>query len=1208
MNIKLTKSAPLYLEKFSNSIGYDLKFESVKLDMLFRLSLNGVKLTDPSDTENPPVLINSIIVEPRIFSSLFNRKVNLEEIIIENPVIKYDSEDARKLLKAFKKGEQGGDKPPAVTIERIKLEDARFELGPDFTVLSREMEILISDAGSEWPGRVDFEGGLTIKENELGVQGGVSLLPEETTGNLKISLDRLKTDSFPGSVKIPRHIEGVSELEFRVSEDINVGGNIVLMAETERLDGPLAAINYELRYDPTGNTAFVNALKFELLDTLEGEFTGTVEEVTGSTIFNLNGSAATESLKEIVKWVPEINENELAGSLYSDDLRITGSRKDQDISLRGKITLDRVNFADKDDGVKVKDLSCGLNIEQGLAKKSDYSFSSWGDCALGTFYWDELGEVDGVSGNVEIKPEEEGSGYRISLSKLDGRYMDGRVHGSLDIIPAANGIEIGGRLSGENLNLKKAPKNILPFNMEGDARQVSADFKGRSGNYDAGITFAVNDFLLRSDRGREFKISKVSSGEVVRFEYISAEEGEDKDAGSSAEQQKRIIISDKGLDYEDLSSGEYHIRSGKVSELIFSLNIGGDWSLIMNSRGSGFEVIGKEIGLDRFKEHLEIENSGKQGFSGMIDGQGGRFKSVNFPMLSAEYVFKGDSLDINKLSAEIGTIGEFRTDELLVGFGGQNGGYPYRIGFDDGSFTAFDDKLKSAGIKGVFILHDPERGSTEWEGEVSIKNSDIFSTPLTDLSFGLLPYSEGIKLTDISGNFLDGDLIGKVDILTSQPGTGIVTDLSLHGASVKSGDSQISLSRSDFYFSGTLPDGSLPAGKGKLELKEISLGDKDADSTIDGAVEFRTAGETLSIDNGFIGNKESGEIVFSGEMKNSLSEERRLELAFPGVALSSAVTLLRPFMPQDFRNGQASGVADLRLELRNLFSPGSSWGGDITFNGASYSLFIGGADLFVRDINGTIRLKEQAESENALASILGDDLEFDKKVYRKYFSTLKEARTGPYVDYLKIGEIEYGILKFEDVECELEVDREKLNLERLKSRFFLGTLYGTGILNFESPGVDYNFSFLFNDVSLEGISKRLSSIKDYITGRVNGLIWLSGEGAELGTIDGPFEFWVVKSDKEARVIGKALLDQLGAKERFILGSTRSYDNGEISGYIKDGVITFQTLDISNTILGYKNLSIQADPIRNSISISHLVSVIREIARRSRSGGPTIETN
>jgi hypothetical protein len=99
----------------------------------------------------------------------------------------------------------------------------------------------------------------------------------------------------------------------------------------------------------------------------------------------------------------------------------------------------------------------------------------------------------------------------------------------------------------------------------------------------------------------------------------------------------------------------------------------------------------------------------------------------------------------------------------------------------------------------------------------------------------------------------------------------------------------------------------------------------------------------------------------------------------------------------------------------------------------------------------------------------------------------------------------------------------------------------------------------------------------------------------------------VSSAKEPRSIGKALLDQLGAKERLILGSSRSYDNGEISGYISDGVITFRKFNISNSVLGIKNLSIQADPVKNSISIAHLVSVIREIARRSQSGGPTIET-
>ena len=151
-------------------------------------------------------------------------------------------------------------------------------------------------------------------------------------------------------------------------------------------------------------------------------------------------------------------------------------------------------------------------------------------------------------------------------------------------------------------------------------------------------------------------------------------------------------------------------------------------------------------------------------------------------------------------------------------------------------------------------------------------------------------------------------------------------------------------------------------------------------------------------------------------------------------------------------------------------------------------------------------------------------------------------------------------------------------------------------------------SLIFNEISLESISEKLSPKQEYITGRLNGLLWLSGEGAQLNTIDGPFKFWSKKSSKESRKIGQALLNQLGARERLVLGSYRSYDNANISGYINDGLMTFKEFSLTNRVLGFKNLSIQADPVRNSITIEHLISVIRELSRRSETGGPTIETN
>ena len=43
----------------------------------------------------------------------------------------------------------------------------------------------------------------------------------------------------------------------------------------------------------------------------------------------------------------------------------------------------------------------------------------------------------------------------------------------------------------------------------------------------------------------------------------------------------------------------------------------------MASAGNNFEVLGKDITLSRFDERFSIENSGRDGFSGHVTGEGG---------------------------------------------------------------------------------------------------------------------------------------------------------------------------------------------------------------------------------------------------------------------------------------------------------------------------------------------------------------------------------------------------------------------------------------------------------------------------------------------------------------------------------------------------------------------------------------------------------
>ena len=257
--------------------------------------------------------------------------------------------------------------------------------------------------------------------------------------------------------------------------------------------------------------------------------------------------------------------------------------------------------------------------------------------------------------------------------------------------------------------------------------------------------------------------------------------------------------------------------------------------------------------------------------------------------------------------------------------------------------------------------------------------------------------------------------------------------------------------------------------------------------------------------------------------------------------------------------------------------------------------------MYVKGVNGVIKLDEFGESPNLLASLLREHHKFDREIFKRFLYLLNETDSNGKRDFLTIDEVKYGFFGIDHIECLLNMTGLKLNLNQCASNLFDGRIYVAGSFDYGSKKDRYNLSALFKDISLEDISNRINSIKDYITGRVNGLLWLNGNGEELNTIDGLFEFWSIKSKKESRRLGKAFLEKLGARSRFFVGSSRRYDRGEISGYIKEGVLTFSEFDISNTVLGYKNLSIKVDPRRNTISLAHMISAIREISKRAGEG-------
>jgi len=1214
LNIKLRADIPSLITQFSEQTPYDINIGKIGVDPLFRLQLDEVAIVDPSSEIKDVLKVNRITVKPHIFSSFINQKIKLGEIVLESPQVQSNKENVNKLVDFIKsKINRDSKEPSMVEFGIIKILYADFQITPEFLVSVPSMNLEFDDEKFEDGQEITLYGNVDLLQKEVALKGSIVITPEKSNGELKIQVDKIDAAPASSLLNDSENLRAQTEMSFEISDLITLNGQLTFDSSKGIFSKkPFAEFAYDLNYDKSTDIANVNTLDFQVNNLLKGSFSGEIEKVIKETVFNLSGKTDSLDLRDLMVRIFDDDKGLISGELSTENLKISGSRAKDNIQLNGDAHLKDFIFSpENEDTPSVDSLVCDLEFTQNLSASSSFSLSSRGKCSAKEFLWDKTGQVQNITSRVNLSSNNKWFDNKILLSNINSKFMDGSASGTLNFLLSqgfGGGItQIGGDIDGNNLNLEKTPKTIIPANIAGNAESVSAKFVGGSSNYKADISLAINNFLLKSNNGREFKISKLQTGDSIYLEYKSQSKEEDSSTNST---QDDIIIKGKGLSYQQLSFEEYLINKGTVKDLEFLLELGNDrWTLNMSSEGSEFRVLGHDVSLEKFSESLRIENSGREGFKGSIEGAHGKYNSVDFPNLSWDYDFINDRIIVSDVSAQISTLGQFRTDKLDINIGQQVGGYPYKIEFDEATFVGFEEKLKSDGIKGIFTINKPGTSDKDWLGSVNIKKTAIISQTIDNIFNIITPSPGGIKLENIKGEFLGGDITGNIDIDTTKSPSGVLVDLKLLNASIESETATVKLSESNLNFSGTLPNGSLPEGRGKLELKNIILENNGVSTKLDSTIDTRTIAETLFIDKGFIKGNGNQEISFSGEMENSLNENRTLKLTFPEVVISDALGLLSPLIPADFREFKTRGNAGMDLVFHNLFYPQSAWSGKLSLRNGSLSGDYSGALLNVVGINGTITVKDDVGTDNPLATLMGENLKLSKSVFQKFLKSFKEANLEKEdLDFLNIKAIEYGILKFEDVECALEVDQQEINLRRVISKLYRGNIYGAGLLKFNLDKSDYSLSLLFDEISLEGISEKISPNQEYITGRINGLIWLTAEGAELNTLDGPFKFWSKKSSKEQRKIGKALLDKLGAKERLILGSNRSYDNGNISGYINDGLITFKEFDVSNSILGIKNLSIKADPTKNSITIEHLISVVREIARRSETGGPTIETN
>jgi len=741
----------------------------------------------------------------------------------------------------------------------------------------------------------------------------------------------------------------------------------------------------------------------------------------------------------------------------------------------------------------------------------------------------------------------------------------------------------------------------------GELENINGDLEFITNNpiKEGSLLFSLNDLRVKVGHKDSLIISNVRTTNPLKIQFSSMS-SELVDNDQKRRHKSDIIFENKGLAYKDLSFKGFVVESGEINDLMIRREGDSKWDLKLIATGSNIYDTDGNMKLSDIQLEMQRDDTGKSLFWGSLEIADGDYNRVKVSKILTTYRILDDSIKLSDIEIALDEVGELKIKTLEIIKGEEGDKFPNQIEFSEGNFKAIHNGVEFKGIRGDFILFHGSNKDSSWDGKVFVDEVNNRSQAASDISLHVNSSPDGIRINELKCRILGGELSGNLLIDTNKSLPAISSSFMIEGANFSSNNVTIRLGKMGFDFNGDLQGGSMPNGTGELRFAKVRIEREGGVSTVDGKVVIQASDETLVFGDGFINNEKGDEIKFSGQLENYLEKNRRLLIDFHNVSLAATKRILWPLLPETLRMINVDGEINLDLEVDSFMTDDSSWIGELSFVNSSFSGDLSGTPISVTGLNGIIKLKEDIKSENPLAALMGKHLKLDKKLFNRFKAALYSEESGNAENFINIDEIKYGFLRLNDIKCDFVVGDEELNLKRCGTKLYGGGFFVTGIYEFDENEGRFNFSSLFEDISLKEISNSVPSIQDYITGRINGLVWVNGQSKELDRIDGLFQFWSFRSKGESRSIGKAFLEKLGAKSRFFLGSRRNYDKGEIAGYIKDGVMSFTEFEISNRVLGYNNLSIRVDQRRNTISIAHLLSVIREISKRASEGSLQIE--
>lgn len=199
------------------------------------------------------------------------------------------------------------------------------------------------------------------------------------------------------------------------------------------------------------------------------------------------------------------------------------------------------------------------------------------------------------------------------------------------------------------------------------------------------------------------------------------------------------------------------------------------------------------------------------------------------------------------------------------------------------------------------------------------------------------------------------------------------------------------------------------------------------------------------------------------------------------------------------------------------------------------------------------------------------------------------------------------MIALQNLSCHIQTIKNRLTLNKATCDIFQGLASGEGFIRLLSP-FPWNLKLNINRVSLNDICGHIPGLQNALGGKVNARLTLAGNGVKIPSMHGVFKAETIKTQEEPTRISQDFIRKLtGKKGRlFFYRKYRPYNKGIIEANIRDGIITFKSLEISHSLFGFKDLSISVSRLSNKISIKDLIWEILQAPNRN-SVKPIVKT-